>query len=280
AFNSLDMDTPQGGAGGPHHAAGATFLRRKVYGRRVALMCGGGAMGRRLCTIECVIAVADAGVAPGMRQPVVRARQATERRRVSGPVDRPLKRASCPFSTACQAFGSGRHGIGPRRGMATFTRRSWHRVRILKKYPNRRLYDTSQSCFVALEDVKRLVLSGEPFEVHDSKTGEDITRSVLLQIIAEQEADGGGSLLTDEVLKQLIRFYGDSLHGLLREYLERSVSLFREQQGVFHEQLRSMLSAHPLNLMPRPTEQNGDPGNRMAGALRADVGSGATSAKK
>lgn len=153
-------------------------------------------------------------------------------------------------------------------------------MRILKKYPNRRLYDTSQSCFVALEDVKRLVLSGEPFEVHDSKTGEDITRSVLLQIIAEQEADGGGSLLTDEVLKQLIRFYGDSLHGLLREYLERSVSLFREQQGVFHEQLRSMLSAHPLNLMPRPTEQNGDPGNRMAGALRADVGSGATSAKK
>ena len=97
-------------------------------------------------------------------------------------------------------------------------------MRILKKYPNRRLYDTTQSCFVALEDVKRLVLTGEPFEVHDSKTGEDITRSVLLQIIAEQEADSGGSLLTDEVLRQLIRFYGDSLHGLLREYLERSVT--------------------------------------------------------
>jgi polyhydroxyalkanoate synthesis repressor PhaR len=164
--------------------------------------------------------------------------------------------------------------------MATFTGRSGYRVRILKKYPNRRLYDTSQSCFVALDDVKRLVLSGEPFEVHDSKTGEDITRSVLLQIIAEQEADGGSSLLTDEVLKQLIRFYGDSLHGLLREYLERSVSMFREQQGVFHEQLRSMLSAHPLNLVSRRAEQNGDPWNRMAGTVCGDGGSETAGAKK
>lgn len=145
-------------------------------------------------------------------------------------------------------------------------------MRILKKYPNRRLYDTTQSCFVALEDVKRLVLTGEPFEVHDSKTGEDITRSVLLQIIAEQEADSGGSLLTDEVLRQLIRFYGDSLHGLLREYLERSVALFMEQQGAFHEQLRSLLNGHPLNLMSRLAEQNLDMWSRLATGLRGDRG--------
>jgi polyhydroxyalkanoate synthesis repressor PhaR len=153
-------------------------------------------------------------------------------------------------------------------------------VRILKKYPNRRLYDTSQSCFVALEDVKRLVLSGEPFEVQDSKSGEDITRSVLLQIIAEQEADGGSSLLTDDVLRQLIRFYGDSLHGLLREYLERSVSMFLEQQGAFHEQLRTMLSAHPLNLMSRLAEQNIEMWTRMSGARRGDAGSGEAANKK
>jgi len=153
-------------------------------------------------------------------------------------------------------------------------------VRILKKYPNRRLYDTVQSCFVALEDVKRLVLSGEPFEVHDSKTGEVITRSVLLQIIAEQEADSGGSLLTDEVLRQLIRFYGDSLHGLLREYLERSMAMFMEQQGAFHDQLRTMLSGHPLNLMSRLAEQNMDIWSRLAGTLRGDATGDTSQAKK
>jgi len=153
-------------------------------------------------------------------------------------------------------------------------------VRILKKYPNRRLYDTTQSCFVALEDVKRLVLTGEPFEVHDSKTGEDITRSVLLQIIAEQEADSGGSLLTDEVLRQLIRFYGDSLHGLLREYLERSVTMFMEQQGAFHEQLRTMLNGHPLNLMSRLAEQNLDLWSRLATGLRGDQGGGGNHGEK
>ncbi len=137
-------------------------------------------------------------------------------------------------------------------------------MRILKKYPNRRLYDTSQSCFIALEDVKQLVLAGESFEVHDSKTGEIITRTVLLQIIAEQEGDSVGSLLTDEVLRQLIRFYGDSLHGLLREYLARSMSMFLEQQNAFHDQLRSMVSGHPLNVMSRIAEQNLDIWARLA----------------
>ncbi|MGE0809514.1 MAG: polyhydroxyalkanoate synthesis repressor PhaR [Immundisolibacter sp.] len=127
-------------------------------------------------------------------------------------------------------------------------------MRILKKYPNRRLYDTSQSCFIALDDVKQLVLAGELFEVHDSKTGDIITRTVLLQIIAEQEGHSAGSLLTDEVLRQLIRFYGDSLQGLLREYLERSMTMFLEQQNAFHDQLRSMVSGHPLNVMAPVTE--------------------------
>lgn len=142
-------------------------------------------------------------------------------------------------------------------------------MRILKKYPNRRLYDTSQSCFIALEDVKQLVLAGEPFEVHDSKTGEVITRTVLLQIIAEQEGDNAGSLLTDEVLRQLIRFYGDSLHGLLREYLARSMTMFLDQQNAFHDQLRTMVSGHPLNVMSRFAEQNLDIWARLAGGFAA-----------
>lgn len=144
-------------------------------------------------------------------------------------------------------------------------------MRILKKYPNRRLYDTSQSRFIALEDVKQLVLAGEPFEVHDSKTGEIITRTVLLQIIAEQEGDNAGSLLTDEVLRQLIRFYGDSLHGLLREYLARSMTMFLEQQNVFHDQLRSMVSGHPLNVMARLAEQNLDLWSRLAGGCGSET---------
>ncbi len=131
-------------------------------------------------------------------------------------------------------------------------------MRILKKYPNRRLYDTMHSCFVALDDVKRLVLTGEPFEVHDSKTGQTITRSILLQIISEQETQANGSLLADEVLRQLIRFHGDSLHSLLRDYLERSVVLFMEQQGAFHEQLRTMLSGHPLNMVTSDAQPDGD----------------------
>lgn len=152
-------------------------------------------------------------------------------------------------------------------------------MRILKKYPNRRLYDTSQSCFIALEDVRQLVLAGEPFEVHDSKTGEIITRLVLLQIIAEQEGENAGSLLTDEVLRQLIRFYGDSLHGLLREYLARSMSMFLEQQSSFHDQLRSMVSGHPLNVMSRIAEQNLDIWSRLTGGGVPDT-AGAERPKK
>lgn len=129
-------------------------------------------------------------------------------------------------------------------------------LRILKKYPNRRLYDTQRSSFVSLDDVKRLVLDGEEFQVLDSKTGEDLTRTVLLQIINEQEAHAGGSLLTDQVLRQLIRFYGDSLHLAMREYLERSIGVFLDQHHIFHEQVRSVMSGNPFQAMAKVAEQN------------------------
>lgn len=129
-------------------------------------------------------------------------------------------------------------------------------MRILKKYPNRRLYDTEKSCFVSLDAVKRLVLDGVEFQVLDSRTGEDLTRSVLLQIINEQEAHAGGSLLTDQVLRQLIRFYGDSLHLAMREYLERSIGLFLDQHKIFHEQVRTAMSGNPFQAMAKVAEQN------------------------
>ncbi|WP_271273943.1 polyhydroxyalkanoate synthesis repressor PhaR [Aliamphritea hakodatensis] len=130
-------------------------------------------------------------------------------------------------------------------------------MRILRKYTNRRLYDTSRSCYITLEDVKQLVLNQEPFQVQDSKTGNDLTRNILLQIISEQEAMGHGTLLTNQVLQQLIRFYGDSMQGMMSQYLEQSISSFIEHQERIREQMNNMMgAANPLNMMNRFADQN------------------------
>jgi len=130
-------------------------------------------------------------------------------------------------------------------------------VRILRKYTNRRLYDTSRSCYVTLEDVKELVLSAEPFQVQDSKTGQDLTRNILMQIISEQEAEGHGTLLTNQVLQQLIRFYGDSMQGMMSQYLEQSIAAFLEHQDRIRDQMKTMMgAANPLTMMTRMADQN------------------------
>lgn len=130
-------------------------------------------------------------------------------------------------------------------------------MRILRKYTNRRLYDTSRSCYVTLEDVKQLVLNGEAFQVQDSKTGNDLTRNILLQIISEQEAEGHGTLLTNQVLQQLIRFYGDSMQGMMSQYLEQSIAAFLEHQDRIREQMQTMMgAANPLTMMGRLADQN------------------------
>ena len=129
-------------------------------------------------------------------------------------------------------------------------------MRILKKYPNRRLYDTRQSVYVTLEDVRQMVLADESIQVVDSKTGADLTRSVLLQIIAEQEGEGHEPLLTNRVLQQLIRFYGDSMQGVLGRYLEQSLMIFLEQQELYRRRMRDVLSASPLKLVQRFADQN------------------------
>lgn len=130
-------------------------------------------------------------------------------------------------------------------------------LRILRKYTNRRLYDTSRSCYVTLDDVKQLVLNGEAFKVEDSKTGNELTRNILLQIISEQEAQGHGTLLTNQVLQQLIRFYGDSMQGMMSQYLEQSIASFLEHQDRIRDQMQTMIgAANPLTMMNRIADQN------------------------
>lgn len=127
--------------------------------------------------------------------------------------------------------------------------------RIIKKYPNRRLYDTAISSYITLEDVRQLVLDGEEFEVRDAKTGEDLTRSVLLQIIAEHE-ERGAPMFSTRLLAQLIRFYGDSLQGFMGSYLERATQAFLEQQQQFRSQLSQLMGQTPMALLNEMTERN------------------------
>ena len=107
----------------------------------------------------------------------------------------------------------------------------------IKKYANRRLYNTGTSTYVTLEDLAAMVKKGEDFVVYDAKTGEDITRSVLTQIIFEQENKEGQSLLPIAFLRQLIRFYGDSMQMLVPRYLEVSIDSLTREQEKFRQQM-------------------------------------------
>ncbi len=127
--------------------------------------------------------------------------------------------------------------------------------RIIKKYPNRRLYDTEISSYITLEEIRQLVLDNEDFEVRDAKSGEDLTRSVLLQIISEHE-DKGQPMLSPELLSQIIRFYGNSLQGFMGPYLERSLQVFLDQQSQFRSQLNSLMGQTPWNTLNDLTERN------------------------
>jgi len=130
-------------------------------------------------------------------------------------------------------------------------------TRIIKKYPNRRLYDTEISSYITLEEVRQLVLDGDAFEVRDAKTGEDLTRTVLLQIIAEHEGHGQ-PMFTTQLLSQVIRFYGDSMQGFMGSYLEKSLQIFLDQQGKFRSQLNNILGQTPWSMLNDMTERNLD----------------------
>lgn len=108
-------------------------------------------------------------------------------------------------------------------------------LRVIKKYPNRRLYDTDTSTYITLSQVKDLVMNSESFVVRDAKTAEDITRSILLQIILEEEANGS-PMFTPEVLSNIIRFYGNAMQGFMGGYLEKSMQTLVDVQNRFKEQ--------------------------------------------
>lgn len=110
--------------------------------------------------------------------------------------------------------------------------------RVIKKYPNRRLYDTNTSSYITLAEVKRLVLENEPFVVRDAKTNDDLTRSILLQIILEEEA-GGAPMFSEAALANIIRFYGHAMQGFMGTYLERNVQAFTDMQAKMAEQTKS-----------------------------------------
>jgi polyhydroxyalkanoate synthesis repressor PhaR len=129
-------------------------------------------------------------------------------------------------------------------------------ARIIKKYPNRRLYDTELSRYITLSDVRELVLKGVDFRVVAANSDEDLTRSILLQIIIEQES-GGEPLFTTEVLSKMIRFYGDTVQGAFTSYLEKSLALFMEQQKLMQDQVRNVFGGgNPLNAMTQLTQRN------------------------
>ncbi len=132
----------------------------------------------------------------------------------------------------------------------------------IKKYPNRRLYDTSQSQYVNLDYIKTLVIDHVDFEVVDSKSSEDLTKSILLQIISESESNEQQSLLTNSLLKQLIRFYGGDMQVFVRQYLEQSLASFMEQQDTVQSVMKNLVDASPLGMFGKLMEQNMDAWNK------------------
>ena len=127
--------------------------------------------------------------------------------------------------------------------------------RTIKKYANRRLYDTQASRHVTLDGIRQLVASGEDVVVTDDTSGQDITRSILLQVISEQE-QGGRPILSAEMLKHIIRFYGNPLQDMMGGYLERSVEVFMGQQKVLQDQIQKTMGMAPLSMTPLSTMQS------------------------
>jgi polyhydroxyalkanoate synthesis repressor PhaR len=129
--------------------------------------------------------------------------------------------------------------------------------RVIKKYPNRRLYDTSSSSYVALADIKQLVMRNAPLVVVDAKTGEDLTRSILLQIILEEESEGA-PILTERMLANIIRFYGHAMQGFMGTYLEKNVQAFMDMQTQLAERSKDLTSLPMMStqLMGHYAEQS------------------------
>ncbi len=128
-------------------------------------------------------------------------------------------------------------------------------TRIIKKYPNRRLYDTAISSYITLNDVRKLVTEGVSFQVVDVRSKEDITRSILLQIITEQE-ESGEPIFTSDALTKIIRAYGKNIENVMGDFLERSLEAFTEQQQAMTKQMQSLIGGDPVSMMTDITKRN------------------------
>jgi polyhydroxyalkanoate synthesis repressor PhaR len=140
--------------------------------------------------------------------------------------------------------------------------------RLIKKYANRRLYDASQSRHVTLEDIREFIIQGEKVSVVEDKTGEDITRLILLQVIAEQE-QFGKPILSTPLLESIIRFYGNGMQEFMSRYLEKSVETFSRQQETLQTQISKLMANAPLTTMGELAKQNLDYWTRMQESVAA-----------
>jgi polyhydroxyalkanoate synthesis repressor PhaR len=154
--------------------------------------------------------------------------------------------AFCAYRLASDWLLAGGDAFDQPMGSATRVMTSEKKPTTIKKYANRRLYDTGTSTYVTLEDLASMVKRGEDFVVSDAKTGEDITRQVLTQIIFEQEGKDGQALLPISFLRQLIRFYGDSMQMLVPSYLEFSIDKLTRDQQKFRDQFTAALGETPF----------------------------------
>ena len=147
--------------------------------------------------------------------------------------------------------------------------------RLIKKYPNRRLYDTELSRYITFSDIRGLVMQGVEFRIVDSSSNEDLTRATLMQIMLEEES-GGEPLFTATMLAQIIRFYGGSVQGLFTRYLEESLSLFEEQQN----EIRETMGANPMETMTEMAQRNIDLWSDMQNSFLQSMGVDLDAGKK
>lgn len=129
------------------------------------------------------------------------------------------------------------------------------KIRVIKKYPNRRLYDTEESRYITLSDVRDLVIERIDFQVIDKKTGEDITRTILLQVISEQESHGD-PIMSEDFLAQVIRAYGTVMPGFMARYLEQSLRLFMSQQQFLRGEVKRVVGIDPVSVVADMTQKN------------------------
>ena len=153
-------------------------------------------------------------------------------------------------------------------------------MRIIKKYPNRRLYDTEISRYITLDDVRKLVVSGIDIRVTDVKTEEDLTRNVLLQVIAEQEHEGK-PIFNAPMLTQLIRFYGNAYQSAFSDYLQKSLEMFTAQQQNLQKNFEKAVTGNPIaTTMSEMTEQNLEAWRQMQNSFFQAAGFGGKDDKR